>query len=126
MNTKKLEKIFEHYKKKYRLNTRIEFDIDGQLCNYRADIDFIYYGYKALEKSTLSKRVNIKGIKYLYILALLHEIKHAIDKKEGILQNELKSFDVVQYWEKSDYHDTRAWELRADNFARQEFEKWVK
>lgn len=118
---KKLQKIFEHYKKKYNLNTRIEFDVDGQLCNYRAGIDFIHFGYKALEKSTLSKRLNIPK-KYLYILALLHEIKHAIDK--DILQDELKSFDVVRYHQSGQYHDSLSFEIRANNFARQEFNKW--
>jgi len=97
MNAKKLEKIFTHYKKKYNLNTRIEFDIDGQLCNYRVDIDFIHFGYKAIGTGTLQKRLNIQSKQYLYILALLHEIKHAIDK--DILKDELKSFDTIRYYQ---------------------------
>ena len=122
MNIKKLQKIFNHYKKKYKLDTRLEVEPKGLLCNYRPDIDYIYIGYEAIGKGTLSKRLNVKSKKYLYILALLHEIKHAIDK--NILIDELKSFDLAQYHESGQYHDTRTWEVRADNFAKKEFKKW--
>jgi len=122
MKEKTLQKIFEYYKKKYKLDTRIKFDIDGQHWVYNYIIDFIYLGYKALGRGTLYKRLGIQGKKYLYTLALLHEIKHAIDK--DILTNELKSCDWTQYHTKSDYHDTRAWEIRADNFAKTEYKKW--
>jgi len=121
MNEKKLQKIFQYYKSKYRLNTRAEFDIDGDLCNYSPYYDFIHLGYKEVDKGTLSIRMGIKDKKYLYILALLHEIKHAIDK--NILTDELKSFDISN--KKSEYHDTRIWEVRADNFAKKEFRKWL-
>lgn len=121
MNEKKLEKIFNHYKKGYNLNTRFEYDIDGYKCSYKVDIDFISLGGKLL-KGTFRKRLNIKSEKYVLILALLHEIKHAIDK--DIIKNELKSIDISEYQYNSEYHDTTPFEVRADIFARQEFNKW--
>ncbi len=123
MNEKKLYKIFEHYKKKYKLNTRLEIEPKGLLCNYKPNIDFIYLGCEAIGEGNLAERLHLKTKKQFCISALLHEIKHAIDK--DILENEIKSIDIIALQYNSEYHDTLPFEIRADNFARQELKNWI-
>ncbi len=122
---KSLLQIFKHYKKKYNLDTRIEFDNEGLICHYSLKIDFIEFGYGKIQElyNTGQLRNRIVGkLKKIFVFCLLHEIKHAIDK--NLLIEEAKKIDFLRYNEDRKYHDNCIPEKRADRFARKELRKW--
>lgn len=125
ISEKKLNRIFNHYKKQYNLNTELDILQEGLTCKYHTGTDYIFFGiaYIIFSKEGLQKRSKKKSDYNNILFSLLHEIRHAIDK--DILEYEFKSIDLLEYQNNNEYHHSRPFEIRADNFARQELKRWV-
>ena len=131
MDIKYLEKIAEHYKKEYYLNTFIDICNEGLNTYYKTKADYIYLSLEYIrflyDTDDLFKRANIKNLKEAYIFGILHELKHAIDYKNNTdrAEQELKNLDLSLYNSDRQYHHKQPAEIRADEFARQELGKWL-
>jgi len=131
MDIKYLNKIAEYYKKEYNLDTFIDICCQGLATYYKAKQDYIYFSLEFVkhlyDSGDLKQRANIKNLEQGYIFTILHELKHAIDykNKPDRYELELKNVDTLQYYSDRQYHHSQPAEIRADEFARQELEKWL-
>jgi hypothetical protein len=124
----KLEAIFAYYNLKYKLNCRLGIYSWCSTC-YDITANKIYISLTVDKSSTYFKRIGYLKNKYsnALVLILLHEIKHAIEAKKGLLQSEtrLKDFDYHLYKAIANYHDNAPFEKRADYFAVKEIYNFI-
>lgn len=130
ISEKKLENIFNHYKKQYNLNTELDILREGLNCYYSIGTNYIFFGvdYVVKAKKDLEKRSKRKDEIDNILFALLHEIKHSIEYNTDREKFE-KEFSIVNiglYNSNDIYHHSRPFEKRADNFARRELKRWLK
>lgn len=128
---KKLRKIFNSYKEKYKLATTLMFcnninmtfshnENKIRIWNHIREGDLNERGKIILAKNNLTPN-------QFLIKCLLHEIKHAIDwtynpkklLKEKALTNQ------YLYWNSVIYHNRQPYERRAIRFAKKEIKKWI-
>ena len=127
----KLNKIAEQYKKEYNLDTTIDIVLSGENCYFRKETNYIFFAISYIKKiykePCYVKRVRYKALKSHLIFALLHEIYHAIDYKNNSKQYMTESAEMNWglYREDYEYHISRPFEERADEFARKELVKWI-
>lgn len=128
-----LRSIFDYYNLKYKLNVTLQFEFTNVLTEFIGQTAFIMnkqtkesiiiLDFEELNnKQTLKnlyKRIPFKTKLEFYIKALLHEIKHAIEYKTGLIPYERK---IGLYFLE---HDKRPSEIRADYFANTEIKKWL-
>jgi len=117
-----LTKIADDYKQKYNLLTRVDIASEGFYCYYQTGKDYIAYSLQKVEKFN-GGTASLKQ----YIGALLHELKHAIDYNtdKGAFEKELEKCNIALYEDSKEYHNIQPFEIRANEFARQELEKWL-
>lgn len=122
-----IKNIFEYYKIKYKLKSlQLEILEYGNTC-YRFSTDTIYinYNYDFLKESTFPTRINEYNKYNLIIASLLHELRHAIEAKSGLLQYEMTHLDFDRSaYSSQKYHDSVPFEKRADYFASIELNAW--
>ena len=118
MNTiKQLEKIGYKLIKSYGLSSRIKFSSSrGVKGNYDWKYDIIYLKKKYKDKKEL-------------FMSILHEIHHAIQRKEmGWIDFEKKYIQAGNMAVNSgkDFYDDNKFETRAENWAYDEYKKLEK
>jgi hypothetical protein len=124
-NTIILRELFEHYKQKYNLNTKLSFYCNYGSC-YSVNLDKINIDYDYIQsvynKNNTKLRHSYKSFIELAGCVLLHEIKHAIDYKLTPTQfiDEVNYIEQYPNLNKLDY----PLEQRADEFANIEIEQW--
>ena len=70
--------------------------------------------------------LNPKQTKKEFIITLLHEICHALDRKRVGLKKYLKKYNQASQmalYNGLDFHDDNKWEKRAEKFAKREYKK---
>lgn len=125
-----LQDIASYYKEKFNvlldttINSYNDVSYNFKTKSVQFDIGYIAYGYITKD---LQARAKAKTKRDLVIFALLHEIYHAIDwqKNYELTEKEFESADKVKYYNNRDYHHSMPWEIRADDFAREEMIKWI-
>lgn len=131
--------IFVVYRKKYLLDINFEIN-DKRECYFRwshglgglkisFDGEYISSSWNNPERrKRLIKRSGSMTLGEVSLWALLHEIGHAVDCKENfsryLRENEIAKHRVYRH--SLDYHDSLPFEKRADKFARQELNFWLK
>jgi hypothetical protein len=124
-----LNNVFAYYNRKYNLNTELIF------CNEEATYarnewkqkklisSKIYYSIDYILScffdNGLSGRLSYKTEQELLVQVLLHEIKHIMEAKSGLLYYELYILNAKKL-----KHDDRPLEKRADFFANSEIKNW--
>jgi len=123
----KLQEIFNHYNKKYRLNLKLilnPFTKIGGGAYFTGMTKTITIHLQRLltyyhNSPTFRKRIGKIDVNILPIFALLHEFKHAIEHCKDADEYDYKYFSFT-----GNYHKNPA-ELEADAFARKELNKWI-
>jgi hypothetical protein len=124
-----LERIFNYYKKEYNLNTVLVIEPYLNDCFHRSFSNMIVLGLLYVKDENI-KFSCPKFLKYSVqkriILCLLHEIKHVIDWKNNKEQfiKEKEETDFSAYGTDINYHNSRPFEQRAEEFAFAEVNKW--
>ena len=101
--------------KYYGLRSKIKFGVSKNKADYDFDNDII---------KLRSSYPNVKD----FIISVLHEIHHAIQvKKYGkkkFLKKYIQAGDMAD-WDGFDRYDKNKWEIRAENWAKDEYRrKW--
>ena len=101
--------------KYYGLKSKIKFGVSKNKADYDFDNDII---------KLRSSYPNVKD----FIISVLHEIHHATQvKKYGkkkFLKKYIKAGDMAD-WDGFDRYDKNKWEIRAENWAKDEYRrKW--
>ena len=129
MKTKKLEKIFDYYKSKYRLSTKLDIDVSGQICNFTASSNAIFIGFAYIQRKIkdIRERSGQTDTYAINLFTLLHEINHAIDNRhrQNLLESECQELNIGKYLDDRKYHHRQSFEIRADTFAREELKRWL-
>lgn len=134
----KLKQIFDYYKKKYKLKTKLIFD-EKEGCRFSFlsnTIHYDLYEHSMLNASKLSEEViaclgNMKEFKVTkkqaLVWILLHEIRHAIDytcfnKRWNREINNNNIYNIYSFYN-INYHNNLPFEKRANKFASKELDK---
>ena len=106
--------IAQQLVKWYRLRSKVKFNVRG---NAEGDYDF--------DTDTISLRKNYPSVKE-FIVSVLHEIHHAKQvKKYGkkkFLKKYVQAGDMAN-WDGFDRYDKNKWEIKAENWANQEYNR---
>ena len=127
-----LRNIFDYYRLRYKLDCNLIFKgfngmdytcLDSMRYPNGEKESHIYYSFNQLNKSNnLKARLRFKNKLQYYTMVLLHEIKHALDFKSGVLSwenDEIRRLGI----NKEINHASFSYEKRADYFANQEIIK---
>lgn len=142
MNTQELQDkviyIFQDYKQTYSFNDRLVFtDNSYDMAGVDHNNEILVLNISALSEffADADNKDYIKSRFGLWIInkekfiigVLLHEICHIIDRYYDYktFKSEHDAVDYYLYSCNREYHNTRPFEVRADNFAKQELKKWV-
>lgn len=112
-----LKEILEYYKKEYDFYARLVVRMKGKKCYFCGTVIFI--SMEVVDKDAIKMNWDKERlIKFI----LLHEIQHAIDYK----YNRKQLMEDERYSKKNKIpHNKRPHEIRANNFAWKEINKWV-
>lgn len=120
-----MKRIFEHYKEKYRLKTKLVFSQREQsVGNYNLVTNIINLNrytrpvymkpYHSMLYENIGGNFQTKNFNHMLLFTLLHEIKHAIDAKRCLLT--LENLEgKYEYFQR-----------RANRFARKEIKNYIK
>ena len=114
----RLNKIFAHYKEEYNLPTRLVIKDKGKKCYQSGNVILI-----SLEVVNDHARKMKWNREKLAIFILIHEIQHSIDYKYN--RKQLIKDNIYSKRNKIP-HNNRPHEKRANDFAKQEIDKWIK
>ena len=129
-----LIKVFKYYKKKYNLDTLIDFrnrSVVSLTAYYDYDDDIIFFDIHQLNIAFLTyKKFDIfNDIPYQKaLIILLHELNHAIEREKLIAEWEWFERFIpfhIKLYRYSFYADNLPFERRANNFALKELSKWT-
>ena len=122
---KELRKIFDYYKKKYKLKTRLSLN-NNERCAFNYNKNYISYdiNYVAIISNKIIDKYNVN---HKLIFCLLHELGHAIDKKYNKKQvdKEKDKMSYILYNFDVEYALSLPFEKRANKFAKKELKKWI-
>ncbi len=114
----KLKEVLEYYKEKYELNTRLVVRLKGNKCYHSGNV--ILISLEVVKVDAIKMKWNEET---LTVFILLHEIKHSIDYKYN--RKQLIKDNIYSKKNKL-LHNKRPHEKRANDFAKQEINKWIK
>lgn len=124
-----LQGIFDYYSIKYKLNADLDIITYGRSgYSFKSSVITLAIDYYKFNKGTFIQRANLlkNSVYEVVVASLLHELKHVIDKKSGLLDYEIDNIiDCHKYQHELGYHDSCPFEKRADYFAVSELSKWV-
>ena len=101
--------------KSYGLKSKVKIGTGKQFGEYIPETD------------TISLRPSYKSAK-VFLMTVLHEIKHALDAKRLGVKNYIKKYTqagTMANYDGLDPHDDNKWEEKAEKFAKQELHRWL-